>query len=153
LILATPLDRAVEERTYRYHLDLADTVLHFPMLPSLYGAWAARRGERDLALHCFTKGIREFACDPFWSLTETRGQDRPLFLTNPAGFLTACLYGLTGIQLDGGDPTEWGKFPIVMPTGWDGVEVERIWVRGRPARLAAHHGDKKARITWLDGKP
>jgi protein-glucosylgalactosylhydroxylysine glucosidase len=146
-------DRAVEERTYRYHLDLADTVLHFPMLSSLFGVWAARRGERDLALHCFTKGIREFACDPFWSFTETRGQDRPLFLTNPAGFLTACMYGLTGIQLDGGDPTQWGTFPIVMPTGWDGVEVERIWVRGRPARLSAHHGDKKAQIRWLDGKP
>ncbi len=143
-------DRDVEVRTYRYHLDLAETVLHFPMLSSLYGVWAARRGDRDLSLRCFERGIREFACEPFCSFSEWRSLGRPLFLTNPAGFLTACLYGLTGIQLDARDPAEWGKFPIVMPSGWEGIEVERIWVRNRPARLAAFHGDERATLEWLD---
>jgi hypothetical protein len=27
-----------------------------------------------------------------------------------------------------------------MPDLWEAIEVERIWVRGRPARLLARHG-------------
>jgi len=35
---------------------------------------------------------------------------------------------------------------VVLPEGWEAIEVERIWVRGRPARLVARHGDDRARI-------
>ncbi len=28
-----------------------------------------------------------------------------------------------------------------LPGLWDGVEVERVWVRGGPARLVAAHGE------------
>ena len=72
------------------------------------------------------------------------------YLANMGGFLMACLYGLTGIQLDAGDPAGWAKFPVVLPAGWDAIEVDRIWVRGRPARLVAKHGDQRATITMLD---
>ncbi len=143
-------DSDVEKATYRYHLDLADTVLHFPMLSSLYGVWAARMEERELSLHCFERGIGEFVCEPFVSFSEWRGHPRPSFLTNPAGFLIACLYGLTGIQVGDGDPTEWGTYPVIMPEGWKGIEVDRIWIRNRPARLKAMHGERRASIEWLD---
>jgi hypothetical protein len=33
-----------------------------------------------------------------------------------------------------------------MPAGWDGVEIERLVVRGRPARLTARHGDERATL-------
>lgn len=143
-------DDEVERRTYRYHLDLAETVLHYPMLSSMFGVWAARQGDRAFALHCFERGIAEFSCSPFDSFSEFSGTDRPNFLTNPAGFLTACLYGLTGLQLDDGDPTSWGTYPIVLPEGWDAIEVERLWIRGRPARLSAPHGAERVSIDWLD---
>ena len=94
--------------------------------------------------------LQDFVCEPHYGFSEFRGADIPLFLTNPAGFLTSCLFGLTGIQLDGGDPREWGKFPIVMPVGWDGIEVEQIWIRNRPARLSAMHGDTRAKIEWIE---
>jgi hypothetical protein len=33
-----------------------------------------------------------------------------------------------------------------MPATWEGIEVERIWVRGKPARLSAFHGDESAQL-------
>ncbi|MFC1462794.1 hypothetical protein ACFLQU_04230 [Verrucomicrobiota bacterium] len=126
-------DTAIEEATYDYHLDLMDTAIDYPMLASLFGVWACRRGRRDVALECFTKGIMEFLCDPYLSFSEHRKDDEPNFLTNPGGFLTACLYGLTGIQVGPGEPGGWGKYPIVLPEGWESIEVERIWIRGHPA--------------------
>jgi hypothetical protein len=32
----------------------------------------------------------------------------------------------------------------VLPSGWRRIEVERAWVRGRPARLVAEHGKERA---------
>lgn len=62
----------------------------------------------------------------------------------------SCLYGLTGLRLGPGEPESWCEYPIVLPTGWEGIRVERIWVRGRPARLVANHGDRHAQIEFLD---
>ena len=136
--------------TCDFHFDLADTALHFPMLSSLFGVWASRRGDRELALRCFTKGIMEFICEPYLSFSEWRGHDHPNFLTNPAGFLTACLYGLTGIRLGPEDPDDWMSFPVVLPEGWESIEIERIWIRNRRARLTARQGEPHARLKWLD---
>jgi hypothetical protein len=36
-----------------------------------------------------------------------------------------------------------------MPHLWEGVEVDRIWVRGRPARLLARQGDNRATVEVL----
>lgn len=73
-----------------------------------------------------------------------------VFLTNPAGFLMSLYYGLTGLQVGSGEPQTWAKHPIVMPEGWDAIEVERLWIRGRPMRLSALHGDKQAQLEWID---
>ena len=35
---------------------------------------------------------------------------------------------------------------VILPSGWKSIEVERLWVRGRPARLVARHGAKHASI-------
>ncbi len=143
-------DPAVEAATFDYHLGLADTVLHLPMLSPLFGVWAARRGDRGRSLDFFTRGFMDFVCDPFDSFSEWRSETRPLFLTNPAGFLGSCIYGLSGLVPDAGDPQAWGRFPVVLPEGWDAVEVERIWIRGRPASLRACHGAQRASVEWLD---
>jgi protein-glucosylgalactosylhydroxylysine glucosidase len=62
----------------------------------------------------------------------------------------SCLYGLTGLHLGPGEPESWCEYPIILPEGWEGIRVERIWVRGRPARLVANHGDRHAQIEFLD---
>jgi trehalose/maltose hydrolase-like predicted phosphorylase len=146
---------AVDKATYKYHIDLADTYLGMPMFSALFSVWAARNGERELALDFFDKGVKAHLVEPYHLFNEAvvHNYSDPtvtIFLTNPAGFLMSLIMGLPGLQLDGGDPQEWGKFPIVMPQGWDGVEVERIWAHGRPARLRAHHGDPRATITFTD---
>jgi len=142
-------DASIQEATCDYHLGLMDTAIDYPMLASLFGVWACRRGRRDVALECFTKGIMEFLCDPYLSFSEHRKDDKPNFLTNPGGFLTACLYGLTGIQVGPEEPEGWGKHPVVLPQGWESIEVERIWIRGRPASLTARDGASKADVAWL----
>ena len=146
---------AVERATYNYHLDLADTYLGMPMFSALYSVWAARMGERGLALKFFEEGIAAHLVAPYFQFSESSSRiggifgdaSTTLFLTNPAGFLMSLMFGLTGLQLDHGDPREWGKFPIVMPEGWTGIEIERLWARGTPARLVANHGDERAKIS------
>jgi len=148
----------VDRATLRYHLDLAETYLGMPMFSALCGVWGARAGDRQLAARFLEAGIFPHLVEPYLQFNETAaGLGGPygnaattVFLTNPAGFLMSLLLGLTGLQLDGGDPAQWGKFPIVMPAGRDGIEVERVWARGRPARLSARHGAPRATIEVLD---
>jgi hypothetical protein len=33
-----------------------------------------------------------------------------------------------------------------MPAGWNAIEVDRIWARGKKARLTARHGDEHAAL-------
>ncbi len=35
---------------------------------------------------------------------------------------------------------------VVLPEGWDAIEVERVWVHGRPAHLCAEHGAGRATL-------
>jgi hypothetical protein len=62
------------------------------------------------------------------------------FTANLGGFLTACLYGLTGIAQNAGEPETWCRRPVALPKGWRGIEVERVWVRGSELRLSARRG-------------
>ena len=67
-------------------------------------------------------------------------------MANLGGFLMSCLYGLTGLQLGPEEPAEWCRRPVVLPEGWEAVEVDRIFVRGRPAHLLARHGAPRATL-------
>jgi len=66
------------------------------------------------------------------------------FFANMGAFLSGLLYGLPGIRLGAGEPSEWPSRPVVLPQGWRSIEVERIWVRGKPMRLVARHGAERA---------
>ncbi|TFH15614.1 MAG: hypothetical protein E4H02_07515 [Lentisphaerales bacterium] len=41
---------------------------------------------------------------------------------------------------------DWAKLPVTMPAGWRGIEVDRLFIRGKPARLVAIHGNKQAKL-------
>jgi hypothetical protein len=61
-----------------------------------------------------------------------------------------CMFGLTGIRPSAAAPDMWCERSALMPDTWDGVEIERAWVRGRPASIHAMHGDEHATIELLD---
>jgi protein-glucosylgalactosylhydroxylysine glucosidase len=99
----------------------------------------------------FEEGYGAFIDEPWRVANEfsSRFPDRPRagpLVANVGGFLTGCLYGLSGLVLGSDDPERWPRRPVVMPELWEAVEVDRLWVRGRPIRLVARHGDARARI-------
>jgi Glycosyl hydrolase family 65 central catalytic domain len=157
LLFGHPAYPAVASATRRAYLDVADDYVGSPMLSSLLGVFAAHEGDRRRSSALFDDGYARFCSERFANVHEYRPDrfpDEPVagpFYANLAGFLGACMYGLGHIRLGPGPPVSWCDHgPIVMPTLWDGVEVERVWAHGHPHHLVAHHGDDRARIEPLD---
>jgi protein-glucosylgalactosylhydroxylysine glucosidase len=147
-------DPETERRTLEFYLKSAHRYAGAPMLSSMLGVYAARIGDRDAALDLFERGYADFVIEPFRITTEYSPKVYPdqtiagPFTANLAGFLTACIYGLTGVRLNSGPPESWCQRPIMMPRGWDGVHVERLWARRRPASLTAEHGAHRAHLAF-----
>lgn len=147
-----PVDPETQRRTLAAAVGNVDDYLGSPMLSAVTGVYAARLGERDRALELYERGFAEFVQQPHTVVCEYSPSvypDQPRagpFIANMGGFLTGCLYGLTGMTLRAGGPGGWCSGPVTMPQGWDGVHVDRLWVRGRPATLTAEHGEERARL-------
>ncbi|WEK45957.1 MAG: hypothetical protein P0Y56_13100 [Candidatus Andeanibacterium colombiense] len=154
-----PLSYPASERERRATLNLF--LAHWrdyvgaPMLPALYPVWAALAGDRELSLKLFEEGYAAYDFPRFHQCLEYR-PDHPdskvhagPFFANLGGMLLGLLYGFTGLEIDDGDPALWPRREIVLPQGWEAIEVERLWVRGRPARLRAVHGAERAELTFL----
>jgi hypothetical protein len=147
-------DPEVERATIDYYLGLAETFIGMPMLPILASVLAARAGDRKLAARMLEAGTADLVSDPYLMIAEYRmGAGTPDehwgpagYVTNCGSFLATCLFGLTGLDLNPGEPDSWCERPVAMPECWDAVEVERIWARGMPAGLVARHGDERAKI-------
>ena len=144
----------VERATFEFYLELADKYVGAPMLSALLGVYAARIGDRERSLELFERGYAAFVVDPFSVTTEydrERFPEQPVaapFTANIGGFLLSCLFGLPGLRLGEGDPASWCGRPVILPAGWDAIEVDRIWARGREARLIAETGAESATIAW-----
>ena len=149
----------VEEKTIRFYLSRVEPYLGSPMFCAPLGVFAARIGDRALAARLFEQGYAEYVNQPWLDANEfsvVRHPEKPVvgpMFANLGGFLTGCLFGLTGMKPGLQEPAEWFRRPIVMPEGWDGVVVDRVWVRGRPARLVAMHGDQRGRIEFDTAGP
>ena len=70
------------------------------------------------------------------------------FFANIGALLSSLTLGFPGLVIDGGDPNQWARRSVVLPDGWDSIEFERLWIRGRPARLVARHGAGRAELTF-----
>jgi hypothetical protein len=144
------VDRALERSTIEFYLDRADEFVGRPMLSALLGVYAARLGDRGGALRWFEEGYADFVQEPFGEPNEfsrTRFPDKPRvgpFMANLGGFLMSCLFGLTGMVLSSSEPDGWFKRPVVLPEGWEAIEVDRLFVRGKPASLTARQGEPRA---------
>jgi hypothetical protein len=77
---------------------------------------------------------------------------------NPAGSLrglvreprrgaVGLMLGLPGLIIDDGDPRKWPRRPVVLPTGRTAIEIEKLWVRGKPMKLVARRAEPHAEPT------
>lgn len=151
-----PATDAERRRSLALYLDLWPRYVGAPMLPALYGVWAAMAGDRALALRLFEEGYAAYDQGRFHQCLEYR-PDHPdsevragPFFANLGGMLLGLLFGYAGLVVDDGDPADWARRKIVLPEGWDAIEVGRLRVRGRPARLLARQGADRAELTFLD---
>ena len=145
--LAYPMGPQIEQATLDFYLAQADAYIGSPMLSALYGVWAARAGDRSLSLRLLDEGYGQFVKGRFLQTLEYRPDRFPEqpqagpFFANMGGFLSGLLLGFTGLEPGPGSLDEWAKAPVVLPAGWTAIEVERLWIRGRPVRLTARQGD------------
>jgi trehalose/maltose hydrolase-like predicted phosphorylase len=152
------VDEALERATITFALDRVDPYIGRPMLNAPLGVYAAWLGDRHRSAQLFEAGYADYVMEPFRETSEfslKKFPDKPRagpMFANLGGFLTSCLYGLPGLRLDSGPPSGWCRRPVVMPESWEGIEVERLWVRGRPAHLYARQGMERARLE-VDVKP
>lgn len=142
-----PLEPDAERATLKFYLDQASAYVGSPMLSALYGVWAARLGNRRLALKLLDEGYARFTSGRFCQTLEYRPDRFPEqpqagpFFANMAGFLMGLLFGLPGIQPDGGEVRGWSARRVTLPEGWRSIEVDRLWIRGTPMKLTARHGE------------
>jgi protein-glucosylgalactosylhydroxylysine glucosidase len=127
------------------------------MLSALYGVWAARLGDRKLALKMLEEGYGKFVTGRFHQTLEYRRDKFPEqppagpFFANIGGYLVSLVLGFSGLRPSSADPSEWASRPVVLPEGWEAIEIDRLWVRGREMRLEAVHGASSAVLTPCNG--
>jgi len=149
------LDRDVARKTLDAYLALADRYVGSPMLSAFYGVWAAWRGDRELSARLFEEGYAKFEAARFGQILEYRRDRFPEqppagpFGANMGAFLMGLIQGLPGLRANFDDPSSWPARPVVLPQGWDEIRIDRLWVRGKPWRLRARHGDDRATLEPL----
>ena len=150
-------DPETERATIQFYLDRVDEFIGYPMLSALLGVYAAWIGDRKRSLDLFERGYADFILEPFTETDEfsrKRFPDKPRvgpFQANLGGFLSSCLYGLPGIRIGPEEPAAWPRRRVVLPAGWDAIEVDRLWIRNRPASLRATHGAERAQLEMWPG--
>lgn len=151
------LPQEVWARTLALYLDPAEDYIGSPMLSPLYGVWAAYSGDRELSARLLDEGYARFEAGRFGQILEYRPDRFPEqpeagpFAANMGGFLSSVLLGFPGLQPSFAEPEEWATRTIVLPAGWDAIECDRLWIRGRPMSLVAKHGEKAILRLATDG--
>jgi protein-glucosylgalactosylhydroxylysine glucosidase len=144
--------RDVEAATLRYALRYqVPRYVGTPMFSALLGVHAAWIGQRKRSAELFEQGYAAFFDDPFDSPDEYPAADGRFpqaspMLANLGAFLSSLYYGLPGILPNAGEPSTWPERRVVLPAGWKEITVDRLWIRGRPARLIARHGAERASL-------
>jgi hypothetical protein len=152
--LGFPLDEKTRDETLRFYLKHASEYLGSPMLSALFGVWAARAGDRELSLRLMEEGYAKFCTGRFGQTLEYRDDVFPEqpragpFFANLAGFLGGLLWGFTGLRPTEDGPESWSRYRVVLPSGWEAIEVGRLWIHGREASLRANNGAERAVLTF-----
>ena len=51
------------------------------------------------------------------------------------------LLGFPALRPNAGDVEAWAERPVLLPHGWEAIQIDRLWVRGRPMKLTAKNGE------------
>jgi protein-glucosylgalactosylhydroxylysine glucosidase len=150
----------VGEKTIRFLIDHGlENLLVYPMLAAFHGIFPARLGDRKTARRYYEESNFPFFVKPYLMCYECSTKyppfhltDNPVtfFITSRGTFMAGLLMGLTRLDIWQEDINNWFTGPIIMPEGWDGIVLEKIYLKGRAVRITAMHGDAKAKIEWLD---
>lgn len=108
-------------------------------------AAAAFCGKKDEAAALFTYSWKPYWHEPFGMTSEYQLQSYGSYITTFGSLLQNTLLGLTGLRIQKGD---WRKFNCTLPSNWDKIEIERIWINGKPVKIIAEDG-KPARMIDL----
>lgn len=146
------VDEETMRRTLTFYLGLWKDYVGSPMLPALYGTWAAWAGDRALSLKLLEEGYGRYQYGRFQQTLEYRLDkvSEPVasgpFFANMGGFITGLLFGLPGLKVSWAPPETWAQRPVILPEGWEAIECDRLWVHGRPCRLVARQGAERAEL-------
>jgi protein-glucosylgalactosylhydroxylysine glucosidase len=102
-------------------------------------ATAAWLGYREKARQLFQASWQDDWIEPFGMLKEAPVETYGCFLTNCGSLLQTAMLGFTGLRVREGN---WAAYPAILPEGWSRIEIDRIWVRGRPQRLVVENGKR-----------
>jgi hypothetical protein len=147
------VDAETEQRTLQLFVSHWQGYVGAPMLAAFYPVWAGWLGDRRLALQLMEEGYGAYQAGRFAQTLEYRLDHVPdgvaagPFTANIAGFLLTLLFGLTGVRPGPGEPESWPCREARLPEGWTAIECDQLWIRNRPARLRAQHGEK-AKLAW-----
>jgi hypothetical protein len=104
---------------------------------------AAFFGDREKAAGLFRDSWKSYWTEPFGMVREVPSHAYGGFVTNHGSLLQSILLGFTGLRIQ---ERGWARYPASLPAGWERIDVERIWIRGRPMTLTALQG-RKAQLT------
>jgi protein-glucosylgalactosylhydroxylysine glucosidase len=66
------------------------------------------------------------------------------------GFLLSLLFGFPGLRPSNEEAEAWPARAVVLPAGWEAIEVDRLWIGGREARLVARQGATRAVLEFAE---
>jgi protein-glucosylgalactosylhydroxylysine glucosidase len=150
----------IGENTIRFLIDHGlENGLVYPMLSGFLGVFPAWIGDRELSRKYFDEGNLLFFVEPYKMCTEWSSNspyfkqyaDAPItfFLTGRGSLMAGLMMGLTKMDIWQENFEDWFSGPIVMPEGWEGVVLEKVYLKGKPARITAIHGAPRATVEWL----
>jgi len=103
-------------------------------------------GDREMAKEIFHNSWKPYFREPFGITSEYQHNKYGNYLTNYGSLLQNTLLGFTGLRIVDGD---WRVYPASLPAGWNKIECDLIWVKGKPMKLVAEQG-KLATLTTVD---
>jgi protein-glucosylgalactosylhydroxylysine glucosidase len=133
-----PLSQALIRNTFDYQEAIR---AHQPpaigFAEAAIAATAAWLGYGDKARQLFEASWQGDWIEPFGMLKEAPVETYGCFLTNCGSLLQTAMLGFTGLRIR---QESWAAYPATLPEGWSRIEIDRVWIRGKPHRLVAENG-------------
>lgn len=104
-----------------------------------FAVMAAHYGDRRKAAELFAASWEPYWVEPYGATKEYRKYGDGNLITNHGSLLLSVVLGFTGLRIAEGD---WVRYPAALPEGWTRIEIDRMWMRGKPVHVIAEHGKR-----------